>query len=75
MELVPGVLDNIVSQSRNSNLSSYKRIENQWAQAISEGKTVTTNVSIQYDGNSLRPKRFIVEYTIDGNNFSQNILN
>ena len=31
-------LDNLVSQLENVNLSSYKKIENQWAKAISEGK-------------------------------------
>lgn len=32
-------LDNIVSQSKDVNLSQYKKIENQWAKAISEGKS------------------------------------
>ena len=31
-------LDNIVSPSKDVNLSQYKKIENQWAKAISEGK-------------------------------------
>lgn len=31
-------LDNIVSQSKDVNLSQYKKIENQWAKAISKGK-------------------------------------
>ena len=68
-------LDNIVSQSQNVNLSQYKKIENQWAKAISEGKEVTVNVDIKYDGDGLRPIEFNVEYTIDGDFFSQSILN
>ena len=68
-------LDNIVSQSQNINLSQYKKIENQWAKAISEGKEVTVNVDIKYDGDGLRPIEFNVEYTIDGDFFSQSILN
>ena len=68
-------LDNIVSQSQNVNLSHYKKIENQWAKAISEGKEVTVNVDIKYDGDGLRPIEFNVEYTIDGDFFSQIILN
>ena len=64
-------LDNIVSQSQNVNLSQYKKIENQWAKAISEGKEVTVNIDIKYDG----PIEFNVEYTIDGDFFSQSILN
>ena len=42
-------IDNLVSQSSSVNLSEYKKIENQWAKAISEGKKVTTNVEILYD--------------------------
>ena len=68
-------LDNIVSQSQNVNLSQYKKIENQWAKAISEGKEVTVNVDIKYDGDGLCPIEFNVEYTIDGDFFSQSILN
>ena len=68
-------IDNLVSQSSSVNLSEYKKIENQWAKAISEGKKVTTNVEILYDGDSLRPKGFKVRYTIDGVAYSKRILN
>ena len=68
-------IDNLVSQSSSVNLSEYKKIENQWAKAISEGKKVTTNVEILYDGDSLRPKGFKVKYTIDGVAYSKRILN
>ena len=68
-------LDNIVSQSQNVNLSQYKKIENQWAKAINEGKEVTVNVDVKYDGDGLRPIEFNVEYTIDDDFFSQSILN
>lgn len=68
-------LDNIVSQSQNVNLSQYKKIENEWAKAISDGKEVMVNVDIKYDGDGLRPIEFYVEYTIDGDFFSQSILN
>ena len=67
--------DNIVSQSQNVNLSQYKKIGNQWAKAISEGKEVTVNIDIKYDGDGFRPIEFNVEYTIDGDFFSQSILN
>lgn len=52
-----------------------KKIENQWAKAISEGKEVTVNIDIKYDGDGFRPIEFNVEYTIDGDFFSQSILN
>src|SRR5690625_5064047 len=43
-------LDNLVSQSSNVNLSKYKKLENQWATAIKEGKKVSVNVKINYEG-------------------------
>lgn len=67
-------LDNIVSQSQNANLSTYKKIENQWANAISNGQEVTVKVDIKYSGDSLRPTELDVEYTIDGEFFNQDIL-
>ena len=67
-------LDNIVSQSQNANLSTYKKIENQWANAISNGQEVTVKVDIKYSGDSLHPTELDVEYTIDGEFFNQDIL-
>lgn len=57
------------------NLSQYKKIENQWAKAIDDGKKVTTKIEVKYQGNSLRPSEFNVEYTIDGDYFEQSIIN
>lgn len=68
-------LDNLVSQLENVNLSQYKKIENQWADAIKNGKQVTVNVDIIYDGVNIRPAAFNVEYTIDGQYFSKYIIN
>ncbi len=48
------------------NLSKYKKLENQWATAIKEGKKVSVNVKVNYKGNSLRPSSFDIEYEIDG---------
>jgi hypothetical protein len=68
-------LDNIVSQSKEVNLSQYKKIENQWAKAIGEGKKVSVNVNIKYDGDGLRPLGFEVEYSIGEDHFTENLLN
>ncbi|WP_083633380.1 T7SS effector LXG polymorphic toxin [Alkalihalophilus pseudofirmus] len=59
-------LDNLVSQSSSVNLSKYKKLENQWAKAIEEGKDVSVNVKVNYSGNSSRPSSFDIEYEIDG---------
>ncbi|GFN31598.1 DNA/RNA non-specific endonuclease [Paenibacillus xylaniclasticus] len=68
-------IDNLVSQSSKVNLSQYKKIENQWAKAIEEGKHVKVNVEIKYDGDSMRPSEFIVQYEIDGKFMEESILN
>lgn len=68
-------LDNLVSQSSNVNLSKYKKLENQWAKAIEQGKNVKVEVDIKYDVNGLRPAEFKVKYEIDGESFIQDILN
>lgn len=39
------------------------------------GKKVKVDVKVKYDGNGLRPTEFNVEYTIDGDFFSERILN
>lgn len=67
--------DNVVSQLRKVNLSDYKKLENQWAKALEEGKDVSVNVKLNYVGDSLRPDSFDVRYTIDGFPFSRRIRN
>ncbi|HBO3036075.1 TPA: DNA/RNA non-specific endonuclease [Pseudomonas aeruginosa] len=59
-------LDNIVSQSSSTNLSSYKKLENQWAKAIQEGKKVSVKITPNYSGTSPRPSSFTVEQVING---------
>jgi len=59
-------LDNLVSQLSEVNLSTYKKIENQWDNALRNGKQVTVDINVNYDGAHLRPVSFEVEYTIDG---------
>lgn len=68
-------LDNLVSQLSDVNLSSYKKIENQWAGALEEGKDVSVKVKVNYVGDSLRPDSFDVVYKIDGKRTITNILN
>ncbi|WDM22287.1 DNA/RNA non-specific endonuclease [Paenibacillus polymyxa] len=68
-------LDNLVSQSSNINLSQYKKIENQWAKALKNGKQVKVDAEVKYEGDSLRPSEFNVQYEIDGEVFTKNLLN
>lgn len=61
-------LDNLVSQSRDVNLSEFKKIENNWARKLDKEPPANIEVDIQvkYDGDSTRPSQFIVEEVIDG---------
>ncbi|NRR23880.1 DNA/RNA non-specific endonuclease [Brevibacillus sp. MS2.2] len=61
-------IDNLVSQSSKVNLSTYKKIENEWARALKENppKQVSVDVKVNYEGDSLRPSSFNVSYIIDG---------
>ena len=67
--------DNVVSQLRKVNLSDYKKLENQWAKALEEGKDVSVSVKLNYVGDSLRPDSFEVFYKIDGKPTFKNIPN
>ncbi|HIW32717.1 MAG TPA: DNA/RNA non-specific endonuclease [Candidatus Paenibacillus intestinavium] len=68
-------IDNLVSQLSNVNLSQYKKIENQWASALKDGEQVKVNVEVKYEGDSMRPSEFIVQYEIDGRFVEVSILN
>lgn len=68
-------LDNLVSQLSRVNLSEYKKIENLWADAIADGKKVSIDVKIHYDGNNLRPDRFDIEFVIDNEFIERSISN
>ncbi|WP_234708554.1 DNA/RNA non-specific endonuclease [Bacillus mycoides] len=61
-------VDNLVSQLSDVNLKQYKKIEEEWAAALKADppKEVTVDVEIVYAGNDMRPDKFIVNYTIDG---------
>ena len=68
-------LDNLVSQLQGVNLSDYKKLENQWAKALEEGKRVSVQVRVNYVGDSLRPSSFDVTYFIDGKPHYSHIKN
>ena len=68
-------IDNLVSQLSDVNLSDYKKLENQWAKALEEGKDVSVNVKVNYVDDNLRPDSFDVFYKIDGMDFFESITN
>jgi hypothetical protein len=62
----PENLVNLLAQDANLNVTMWRRMENLWATALSEGKTVQVEITPIYDGTSWRPTEFYVEYAIDG---------
>ncbi|OYN86536.1 DNA/RNA non-specific endonuclease [Parenemella sanctibonifatiensis] len=57
-------VDNLLSQAADVNLGSYKKLENEWADALEAGKDVKVKVEPKYDGDGMRPTEFKVNYTV-----------
>ena len=70
-------LDNLVSQAKDINLKEYRRIERDWADALKSNppKKVEVDIKINYDGSSMRPTSFEVNYKIDGIEYFEEIPN
>ncbi|EJR97461.1 DNA/RNA non-specific endonuclease [Bacillus mycoides] len=70
-------VDNLVSQLSDVNLKQYKKIEEKWAAALKAEppKEVTVDLDIIYSGNNVRPEKFLVKYTVDGDTFSEVLIN
>ena len=70
-------LDNVLSQAKDVNLKEYRRIERDWEAALKSKppKKVEVDVKINYEGSSMRPTSFEVNYKIDGEQFSEKLLN
>ena len=58
--------ENLVPMRRTINRGDYKRMENEIAKALQEGKEVSIHIDIEYDGDSSRPSKIRAEYTFDG---------
>ncbi|EUJ20063.1 Putative toxin component [Listeria grandensis FSL F6-0971] len=69
------LIDNIVAMNGNVNVSAYKTIENSWKKALVEGKSVHVNIKPVYMGESKRPMRFDLKYTIDGKKYVRRLPN
>ena len=62
-----GELDNLVAMEKIVNRSDYRIMENQWKNALQEGKEVKVTIDIVYDGVNKRPTGFDVIYKVDDN--------
>ena len=61
----PGERLNLVPMDGNLNKDAWKKMENTWAKALNEGKKVEVNIQPSYVGDSVRPDKFYVEYSIN----------
>ncbi|TYQ14651.1 UNVERIFIED_CONTAM: DNA/RNA non-specific endonuclease [Acetivibrio alkalicellulosi] len=61
-----GDIDNLVPMDANLNKGEWKKIENDWAEALKEEppKEVKVNITPIYEGDSQRPTKFEIEYQI-----------
>lgn len=60
-----GELDNIVAMNGNLNQSAYRKLENKWKSALEQGQRVDVDIELVYEGESLRPSGFNINYAID----------
>lgn len=69
----PGEKLNLVAMDGNLNKGAWKKMENTWDKALGEGKEV--NIQPSYIGNSARPDKFKVVYSIDGGRPIEKVFN
>ena len=57
---------NHFAQDRNFNRGRYREMEREWGKQIAAGRRVLVDIRSRYDGNSQRPSKIIVYWTING---------
>jgi len=60
----PGERLNLLPMNGNLNKGAWKTMENQWASALKDGKSVGVKIEPVYTGGSVRPEKFTVTYQI-----------
>lgn len=60
-----GDIDNLVPMDSTLNRSDYKKLENIWKAALKDEKNVSVKIKPMYKGNSKRPYKFNIKYSID----------
>ena len=57
---------NIRPQDASLNHHEYDKLESEWVKALNEGKTVKADIELRYAESTIRPDRYIIHYSIDG---------
>lgn len=62
----PGDIGNLIAQNQELNRGQYAQFENSLAKEIRNGKDVYVKIDLKYKGNSNRPDKIVVNYSING---------
>lgn len=65
---------NLLPMNSNLNRGAWKQMENKWAKALEEGKTVKVKIEPIYTTDSLRPDKFKIKYSIDNGRNIEKVL-
>ncbi|RKS85745.1 DNA/RNA non-specific endonuclease [Orbus hercynius] len=65
---------NMLPMNANLNRGAWKQMENTWAKALQEGKTVKVKIEPVYNSSGIRPDKFKVKYSIDNGRSIEKIL-
>ncbi|MEW6704704.1 MAG: DNA/RNA non-specific endonuclease [Pseudomonadota bacterium] len=57
---------NLFAQDANFNRGAYRQLENEWAIALRDRRTVKVEWKFEYSGSSVRPDSLKVNYWVDG---------
>jgi len=66
---------NLVPQDATFNRGEYNKLEQELAKLKAEGHDVKIDVKLVYEGDSKRPSKFIVKYTVDGKTYVKTFIN
>lgn len=67
-----GKIDNVVAMDSDLNRKEYKALEDKWAKELENGNKVEVDIKTHYKGDSERPDRFRVSYTIEDQEGNKN---
>lgn len=60
----PGEKLNLVPMNGNLNKGEWKKMENEWAEALKDNQNVSVKILPKYSGEGARPKSLQVQYRI-----------
>jgi DNA/RNA non-specific endonuclease len=71
----PEIRYNHFAQNARFNISDYRKLENEWKKSLNGGKKVRVNITATYRGNSNRPDRLRVRFTVGGRSLIRSFPN